>query len=217
MDLSSFTSIKDAVAPFTSHSQRLTLLSNNAGIMACPMRETVDGYEIQFGTNHMGHALLTKLLLPTVLSTAKEPGADVRIVNLSSMRHQMAPSGGIILDKATLVQRRPWARCGQSKLANILYTKQLPKRCPSVKTIAVHPDNIETDLWAHNVKINWFVRCGVTIFGRFWLEVVAKGARNQLGAAVAKEVGSGAYYTSAGHKTSGSDSARNEKLAEELL
>lgn len=216
MDLSSFASIKSAAATFTSQSRRLDLLFNNAGIMACPMSETVDGYEIQFGTNHMGHALLTKLLLPTLLNTAKEPDADVRIINLSSYGHTMAPPDGIIFDKAVLAQQGPWARYGQSKLANILYTRELAKRYPTVKSVAIHPGNIKTDLWAHNVKVNRLTRYGVTIFGRLWLDDVAKGARNQLWAAVAKDVRSGVYYTPVGHQASGSANARNEKLAAEL-
>lgn len=76
--------------------------------MAVPYSKTEDGYEIQFGTNHMGHALLTKLLLPTMLRTAEESGSDVRIVNLSSEGHNMAPRGGIIYDQNELENWGPW-------------------------------------------------------------------------------------------------------------
>ena len=89
LDLSSFASIKRAADEFKSRSDRLDLLINNAGIMAVPWSMTEDGYEIQFGTNHMGHALLTKLLMPTMLKTAEEPGSDVRVINLSSEGHNM--------------------------------------------------------------------------------------------------------------------------------
>ncbi|KAL8870601.1 MAG: hypothetical protein Q9174_003395, partial [Haloplaca sp. 1 TL-2023] len=76
LDLCSFKSISAAAEEFKSQSKRLDVLMNNAGIMATPLAETEEGYESQFGTNHMGHALLTKLLLPTLLSTAKEEGSD---------------------------------------------------------------------------------------------------------------------------------------------
>lgn len=99
LDLSSFESVKKAAATFSAESDRLDILMLNAGIMAAPPGMTKDGYEIQFGTNHMGHALLTKLLLPTLEKTAKSDGsADVRIVSLSSHGHMSAPKEGFIFD-----------------------------------------------------------------------------------------------------------------------
>ena len=216
LDLSSFESIKNAVSTFKTHSHRLDILFNNAGIMACPMSETAEGYEIQFGTNHIGHALLTKLLLPTMLKTAEEPGADVRIINLSSYGHTMAPPSGIIFDKAALAQQTPWVRYGQSKLANLLYAQQLAKHYPSITTVAVHPGNIQTDLWANNVKLNTFVKYGVNVFGRIWMRDVHEGVKNQLWCAVSKHITNGAYYTPVGKTSSGSKNARNEELANEL-
>ncbi|MCJ1386678.1 hypothetical protein MMC17_009804 [Xylographa soralifera] len=216
LDLSSFESIKNAVSNFKTKSQRLDILFNNAGIMACPMAETAEGYEIQFGTNHLGHALLTKLLLPTMLETAKEPGADVRTITLSSYGHTMAPPSGIIFDKATLAQQTPWTRYGQSKLANLLYAQQLAKHYPSITSVAVHPGSIQTDLWANNVKLNSFVKYGVNVFGRFWMQDVHEGAKNQLWCAVSKDVINGAYYTPIGKKSAGSKNAKNKELADGL-
>ncbi|KAH7016672.1 hypothetical protein EDB80DRAFT_888023 [Ilyonectria destructans] len=77
LDLGSFASIKAAAASFTASSDRLDILINNAGIMATPERLTEDGYEIQLGTNHLGPALLTKLLLPTLKATAAKKPSDV--------------------------------------------------------------------------------------------------------------------------------------------
>src|SRR6187402_1874653 len=74
MDLASLSSVQAAAKQFLTFSPRLDILMNNAGIMAVPAQLTADGYEIQFGTNHLGHALLTKLLLPTMLHTAQSPG-----------------------------------------------------------------------------------------------------------------------------------------------
>ena len=102
LDLGSLAAVKKAADEFKARSDRLDILINNAGIMAVPWSMTEDGYEIQFGTCHMGHALFTELLLPTLLKTAEEPGSDVRIINLSSEAHNMAPKGGIIYEQAEL-------------------------------------------------------------------------------------------------------------------
>jgi len=135
LDLASFASIKQAADTFEASSKRLDMLMNNAGIMACPAALTKEGYETQFGTNHVGHALLTKLLLPTLQRTAKEPGSDVRIINLSSSAHNWAPKGGLVFDamKTDMQSYSTWARYGQSKVANILFNKELAKRYPSIK------------------------------------------------------------------------------------
>ena len=146
LDLTSLKSVDSAAKSFQSQSKRLDLLYNNAGIMAVPAATTQEGYEIQFGTNHIGHALLTKLLLPTMLKTAEEPNADVRIINLSSMGHQMAPTKGIDFDNLSLSNSSPWTRYGQSKLANILFAKELAKRYPTITSISVHPGIIKTDV-----------------------------------------------------------------------
>ncbi|KAM5349563.1 hypothetical protein ACJ41O_006068 [Fusarium nematophilum] len=90
LDLDSSESIKRAVNLFHAKSSRLDILINNAGIMAYPADTTKEGYEVQFGTNHMGHALLTKLLLPTLQETAKTQ-RDVRIVSLASKAEAWAP------------------------------------------------------------------------------------------------------------------------------
>jgi NAD(P)-dependent dehydrogenase (short-subunit alcohol dehydrogenase family) len=95
IDLGSFASISEAATVFKKHSLRLDILMLNAGIMITPAGLTEDGYEIQFGTNHMGHALLTKLLLPILSSTAALPDSNVRVVVLSSEAYTMAPSEGI--------------------------------------------------------------------------------------------------------------------------
>lgn len=129
----------------------------NAGVMALDPAVSADGYEIQFATNHLGHALLVKLLLPTMRATKQLPGVnDVRIVNLASQAYQLAPSGGI--DFATLKSAQPdlgswltfggkWARYGQSKLAQLLYSQELARRCPDVTSVSVHPGYIKTGLF----------------------------------------------------------------------
>ncbi|KAI9737901.1 MAG: hypothetical protein M1834_009271 [Cirrosporium novae-zelandiae] len=218
-DLTSFDSIKAAVESFKSQSPRLDVLMNNAGIMAVPPGFTKEHYEIQFGTNHMGHFLLTKLLMPTLLSTAKEPNADVRIISLASIGHQMCPSGGIIFDQEHLNTCAEWTRYGQSKLANILFAKGLAKHHPEITSVAVHPGVIYTDLYnsINNAGLFWKVMMPV---GRILYPGfnVHDGTKNQLWAStVAKEeLESGSYYVPVGKKNGGNSYARDEKLAEKL-
>ncbi|KAK5132226.1 hypothetical protein LTR08_009286 [Meristemomyces frigidus] len=222
LDLTSFASIKKAADDFTARSKRLDMLINNAGIMAVPYSLTQEGYEIQFGTNHLGHALLTKLLLPTLSRTAAEPNADVRIINVSSEGHQMAPANGIIYDQALLEQSATWRRYGQSKLANILHARALQNHHPEITAVALHPGVIMTDLYASSSASNPAVRAfgylakGATGMGLLY--DVPKGAKNQLWAATApkEEVRQSCYWKPVGIKSAGSGYAQNAKLAEEL-
>ncbi|KAI9838916.1 MAG: hypothetical protein M1819_004124 [Sarea resinae] len=219
LDLTSFASIKNAAETFTQASSRLDLLINNAGVMAMPFGTTEEGYEIQFGTNHVGHFLFTKLLLPTLLKTAEGPDADVRIVNLSSEGHRLAPTGGLILDPAESEKKTgPWSRYGQSKLSNILFTRQLAQRYPSITAVAVHPGVIYTDLYGPSEKSNFIMRYGLGVLGPWVFGGVPQGAKNQLWAATAPkaEVKSGAYYKPVGSLNAGSAYAQDEKLAAKL-
>ncbi|KAI4111841.1 MAG: hypothetical protein LQ339_000300 [Xanthoria mediterranea] len=219
LDLCSFKSISAAAQDFQSQSPRLDILMNNAGIMATPLAETEDGYESQFGTNHMGHALFTKLLMPILLKTAEAKGSDVRIVNLTSEGHNLAPRPqGILLDEAKLKAQGPWARYGQSKLANILFTKELASRYPSITSVAIHPGIISTDLYGPNQQSNMLLRYGVMLMGPLIMADVPTGALNQLWGAAGKktEVMSGNYYTPVGACSKGSKWAQKKDLAEEL-
>lgn len=92
LDLLSLRQVSEAAGSFVKKEKKLNYLLNNAGIMATPYSETENGYEIQFGTNHMGPFLFTQKLLPMLEATAEKE--DVRIVNVSSTGHQFAPSGG---------------------------------------------------------------------------------------------------------------------------
>jgi NAD(P)-dependent dehydrogenase (short-subunit alcohol dehydrogenase family) len=192
--------------------------------MATPYSLTQEGYENQFGTNHMGHALLTKLLLPILLKTAEEPTSDVRIINITSMGHLMAPSKGIIWDQAALEKYNTWSRYGQSKLANILFTRELAQRYPTIKSVAVHPGVILTNLY-DDFQTNAFWRFGFWIMktlGPFipglLLPNVQAGAKNQLWAATAPKqlVKSGEYYIPVGSLNSGSKISRDPGLAKKL-
>ncbi len=218
IDLASFSSVKAAANKFLAASGRLDILMNNAGIMSVPASTTVDGYEIQFGTNHMGHALLTKLLLPTLLKTSQELKADVRIITLSSAFHTLAPSGGILFDTlhdATSTGAE-MTRYGQSKLANILYSMELARRYPAITAVAVHPGYVNTGL-STTMNDNHFVARVVTaVWSKFSGVDAEKGARNQLWAATANGVESGVYYEPVAKKKGGSVYTRDVQLARKL-
>lgn len=218
LDLASFGSISAAVQELTSTSSRLDVLINNAGIMAAPLGSTQEGYEIHFGTNHIGHALLTKLLLPILLSTAQVHGSDVRIINVSSECHRIGPRDGILFDKSKLYAQGPWVRYGNSKLANILFTRELATRFPSITSVAVNPGIIKTDLYGPSQRSNRFVRFGIMTIGALVMGSVDTGALNQLWAAACKhdELISGSYYNWMGNVSKGSRSAQDLKLAREL-
>jgi NAD(P)-dependent dehydrogenase (short-subunit alcohol dehydrogenase family) len=100
LDLGSFDSIRSCATNFVTQEQRLDILFLNAGVIRVPPLTTVEGYEIHFGINYLGHALLSRLLLPTLLRTVQQQsGADVRVVVLSSEGLVMAPKEGIDFDK----------------------------------------------------------------------------------------------------------------------
>ncbi|KKY28409.1 putative retinol dehydrogenase [Phaeomoniella chlamydospora] len=219
-DLADFDSIKKAANTILADTDRLDILMNNAGIMATPAGLTKQGYELQFGTNHMGHALLTKLLLPILEKTAKTPGSDVRIVNLSSVAHGWGPKSGLVLDEAKteMAQYSTWQRYGHSKLANVFFSQALAQRYPDIKTVAVHPGSVNTGLTngpkQSYAAVSWVFDVAATLFG----VNVEEGALNQLWASAAKseDVKSGHFYYPVGKDHAGNALVRDPKLSELL-
>jgi NAD(P)-dependent dehydrogenase (short-subunit alcohol dehydrogenase family) len=223
LDLTSFSSIASAADTFKSRESRLDILINNAGIMASPYSTTKEGYEIQLGTNHMGHALLTKLLLPTLLETSKQPGADVRIVTLSSMGHHLTPPSGIEFNQSALENIGTWRRYGASKLANVLYTRSLAEQHPSITCVSLHPGVILTDLF-NNMRSNPFMRVGMWLYGLIGRVLpghyrsAVDGALNQTWAATVRkeELVNGGFYKPVGVLNGGSKWAKDEELKRKL-
>jgi len=219
IDLASFSSIKTAADTFLSENDHLDILINNAGVFAVPPGLTEDGYEIQFGTNYMGSVLLTRLLLPILEETARIPEKDVRIVNISSDIYRNAPKGGLLLDqvKTPLTEISTIARYGQSKLANIYFTQSYAKRYPNIKSVALHPGLVRTDIGGE-MTANPFL---VFIFGL--LNKVASvdiptGTLNQLWASTADpdKVKSGSYYVPLSKEANRSGIMNDKGKAEEL-
>jgi NAD(P)-dependent dehydrogenase (short-subunit alcohol dehydrogenase family) len=138
-------SVRQFAEAFLAGHGQLNLLINNAGVMACPLARTAEGWEMQFATNHLGHFLLTCLLSPALVA-----GAPARVVNLSSGGHNFAP---VDFDDIHFNEREyhKFASYGQSKTANILFTIELDRRLKDrgVRANAVHPGVIMTDLGRH--------------------------------------------------------------------
>lgn len=223
-DLSSLHAVKEASEQFLADTPRLDILMCNAGIMALAPGRTVDGYEVQFGTNHLGHALLIRNLLPLLEKTAREPGGDARIVLLSSSGHAMHPGKGIEFENLRTEQEfafgGPWKRYGQSKLANLLYAQQLAARYPGITTVSVHPGVVPTGL-ADNLTLKDKIIVLALTHIAWWMVLrLEEGAYSQLWAATAEKgsVVSGEYYLPVGKNAQKGlvGRATDETLAERL-
>ncbi|KAH8901768.1 NAD(P)-binding protein [Thozetella sp. PMI_491] len=197
-DLSSLASVKSATTGFQH--DRLDILICNGGVMDIPPAVSVDGFEIHLATNHLGHAMLIRGLLPVLLRTAEKPGADVRVVSVSSAGFALHPKEGIAWDKVnTDMARIPyvWTRYGQSKLANLVYATELARRYPQLLSVSIHPGFVDTDLIRKSSVLG-----KIYMYGRHWLRGNTtipreKGALNQLWAAAGVErskLVNGAYY-----------------------
>ncbi|CAG2100594.1 unnamed protein product, partial [Medioppia subpectinata] len=154
LDLSSLKSVRKCVEELSDLETKVDILINNAGVMACPEWQTEDGFEMQFGTNHLGHFLLTMHLLPLLRSS---PSA--RIINVSSSMHLL---GEINLDNINLQHGAydPTKAYAQSKLANVLFTRELAKRLDktNVNTYSLNPGAISTDLQRHTTFSDGFFK-----------------------------------------------------------
>jgi len=145
LDLGSLASVRACAKRLLAEHDRLDLLINNAGVMACPLGHTADGFELQLGTNHLGHFVLTGMLAPLLLAAG-----DARIVNLSSAGHVISD---VHWDDPHFQSHayEKWTAYGQSKTANVLFTVELERRLGprGVHAYAVHPGMIMTDLGRH--------------------------------------------------------------------
>ncbi|KAH9646976.1 Short-chain dehydrogenase TIC 32 [Citrus sinensis] len=152
LDLSSLASVRKFASEFKSSGLPLNILINNAGIMATPFMLSKDNIELQFATNHIGHFLLTNLLLETMGKTSRESSKEGRIVNVSSRRHQFSYPEGIRFDRINDQSGyNRFSAYGQSKLANVLHTSELARRLKEdgvdITANSVHPGAITTNLF----------------------------------------------------------------------
>ncbi len=193
VDLGSLESIRAATSRARQRFNKIDILINNAGVMACPFTHTTDGFEMQFGTNHLGHFALTGELMPLI-----ERGTAKRIVNLSSRGHHMGP---VDFDDPNFVHRPydPWSSYGQSKTANVLFTVGLEQHFAvlGIHAYAVHPGGIETNLGRHmtqEMREALMARISSRDTGFAW-KTIPQGAATSCWAATAEELeGKGGVY-----------------------
>ena len=187
LDLGSLASVAQA-AERVHREPRLDGLVNNAGVMMPPRQVTIDGFELQFGVNHLGHFALTSHLLPLLEQTA-----NARIVNTSSNGHRF----GDIYFKDLMAERfyERITRYGMSKLANLLHTYELDRRLrakgSSTRALAVHPGGSDTELFRHFPKV--LQALGVPLLRPF-MNTAAQGAWPTLMASTAPQAEGGRYY-----------------------
>jgi NAD(P)-dependent dehydrogenase (short-subunit alcohol dehydrogenase family) len=196
-DLASLESIKNAGAEANERFDKIDVLINNAGVMACPKMETSDGFEMQFGTNHLGHFALTKHLMPLLEAGCEAPGSG-RIVNLSSRGHHICPAD---LEDPNFERSEyaPWVSYGRSKTANILFTRGLDDRFADkgIHAYAVHPGGINTNLGRHlsEEAEQELIRNVTASDPNFKFKTIPQGAATQTWAATAAELeGRGGVY-----------------------
>ena len=217
-DQNSLASVHKAAREFVSKSSRLDVLLCNAGIMATGPGLTADGYENQFGVNHVAHALLVKLLLPTLEKTQAQTD-DVRIIFLTSLGFRMPPPGGIIFKDLKTVQdlgvAGPWARYGQSKLANVIYPAELARRYPSITSISIHPGTINTDIIG---RLNFINKAIVYATNIGKIKKPHEGAYQACWASTTAKtnIENGAFYEPVGQRGEGSKDSVRKELWEEL-
>eukprot|EP01012_Entosiphon_sulcatum_P010650 TRINITY_DN16274_c0_g1_i1.p1 TRINITY_DN16274_c0_g1~~TRINITY_DN16274_c0_g1_i1.p1 ORF type:complete len:309 (-),score=53.23 TRINITY_DN16274_c0_g1_i1:135-1061(-) len=159
LDLSSLASVRRFAQAFLALEKPLHLLINNAGIMAPGYSLSVDGNELQFATNHLGHFLLTQLLLERLRQSA-----PARVVCVSSLAHQM---GAVDVDalNPSVENYNPWRQYGVTKRCNVLFAKELARQLSGtgVTAFSLHPGSIPTELGRNNV----WARCYYTCLGCF--------------------------------------------------
>ncbi|KAG8381306.1 hypothetical protein BUALT_Bualt06G0108700 [Buddleja alternifolia] len=197
LDLSLMASIRSFASKFNSSGLPLNVLVNNAGVMATPFMLSKDNIEQQFATNHVGHFLLTNLMLETMKKTARESSREGRIVNVSSRRHKFSYPEGICFNKINDQSGyNSLSAYGQSKLANVLHANELARRLKEEKVEitanSLHPGAIATNLFRHHSFVNGLVAA----FGKHVMKNVQQGAATTCYVALHPDVkgSTGKYY-----------------------
>ncbi|GAA0604660.1 SDR family NAD(P)-dependent oxidoreductase [Kribbella sandramycini] len=186
LDLADLASVERAASELAQNYDGLDILVNNAGVMATPYRQTIDGFELQIGTNHLGHFALTGRLMPLL--------ANGRVVTVSSFMHKSAMG----LQQADLRQPAAnyskWPQYSKSKLANILFMLELGRRVPQILSVGAHPGYASTHLQAAGPEL-----AGQRLQAKLWAgmnlfaQSAAAGAWPSLYAATQPGLQPGAY------------------------
>ena len=191
LDLADLDSVRRGAAEIRKRFPKIHGLINNAGVMACPFGQTAQGFELQFGTNHLGHFVLTGHLMESLLA-----GAPGRIVNLSSGGHQISD----VRWNDPFFEKEPydkWLAYGQAKTANVLFSVALDKRLRDrgLRSFAVHPGAIMTELSRHLTKADVTDLMSRNEDYELKYKTVPQGAATSVWAATAPELeGQGGVY-----------------------
>ncbi|OOF95017.1 hypothetical protein ASPCADRAFT_149120 [Aspergillus carbonarius ITEM 5010] len=193
LDLNSLASVRACAAEFNAQSTRLNILIANAGVMGCPEGRTADGFETQFGTNHLAHFLLVHLLRPVLLASST-PAFHSRVLLLSSGSHRF---GEVNFENLTGEgEYNTWMAYAQSKTANIWTANELERRYGShgLHAVSLHPGTIATDLLRHVPAEQMAVWTADKELEQYW-KTPEQGAATTVWAATASELeGIGGVY-----------------------
>ncbi|BAU02299.1 hypothetical protein VIGAN_11179800 [Vigna angularis var. angularis] len=216
LDLSSMASVRKFASNFISSGLPLNILINNAGIFAVPFTLSEDNIELIFATNHIGHFLLANLLLDTMKKTAHESKKQGRVVNVSSIVHQLPR--GIRFDQINDPSSyHMWFTYGQSKLANVLHANELARRFKEegvdITANSLHPGAVVTNIFRHTNILSGLINT----VGRLVFKNVQQGAATTCYVALHPQVReiSGHYFEDCNVSTENSQ-ARNPELANKL-
>ena len=210
LDLADLSSVRE----FAENTPEVDVLINNAGVMALPHKKTADGFEMQFGTNHLGHFALTGLLLDKITD---------RVVTMSSFMHQVP---GLKVSDPNYENRRysRWGAYGQSKLSNLIFAYELDRRLRAagspLKSFAAHPGYSSTELQGRTESF----QDAVMSIGRLFAQSAYMGSLPELYAATEPGLDSGGYYGPDGFqelsgypkKVGSNKASHDEKTAREL-
>ncbi|CAJ1952822.1 unnamed protein product [Sphenostylis stenocarpa] len=218
LNLSSLESVRKFASQFKSCGLPLNILVNNAGIMATPFKLSKDNIELQFATNHIGHFLLTNLLLETMKQTAIEQRKEGRIVNVSSRRHKLSYPEGIRFDKINDESGyNSLSAYGQSKLANVLHANELARRLKTegikITANSISPGPIATNLFRYHSLMDVFVG----LLGKYVMKNIQQGAATTCYVALHPQVkGLTGHYFADSNLAEASSQAVDPELAKKL-
>ncbi|TRY62657.1 hypothetical protein TCAL_07957 [Tigriopus californicus] len=212
-DLANLKSVRRFAQEVNEKEERIDVLINNAGVMMCPYSKTEDGFEMQIGTNHLGHFLLTNLLLDKIKASA-----PARIVHVSSRAHER---GQMDLDDLQWEKKKynSMNAYGQSKLANVLFSNELARRLhgTGVTSNSLHPGVVKTELGRHIEAAIGPLKYLLYFFVFFFMKNAKEGAQTSIHCAVEETLKeeSGKYFSDCKEKEA-QPLAKDEGLAKRL-
>jgi len=211
VDLSSLRSVREATEKLKVKCPKIDVLINNAGCYLSDLQLSVDGFEMQFATNHLGHFLLTNLLMANIKAADK-----ARVVNLSSIAHKYTRELDLDDINYEKAEYGGWNAYSRSKFCNILFTKELARRLDGtgITVNAVHPGGVRTTIAEKNT--NWFTKLGWIVMKPFMI-TVEKGAATSIHLASSPKVeGITGHYWSQSKQVWSNRQSQDPELAKQL-